>query len=664
LGGRVVVPKQAFTRKPTSESLLRLVAALVAALSLVVNGCAPLSPNVKYLFAPEVRTCPPWSSAYGDKPTIDHWCSARVDEPIPKTVYVSPGCYANGSGRIDTVTVAQAANYAAQVEEEYIGAKAEYGSIPGAAGLLLIPAGASALALGALGESATAVSALGFGSAAILGGGYLLSNPAREKAYMAGADALQCLMGTMQPFDIEQGSLTLVQLCAYDSVLEQKKEDLQSQIPIFVGQLASYQALAGNNPNKATKKKLCYAEKLLKAANASLDAATSAYDSGTKYYNYSYDNAGYEMVNSVNAINNKVSSSMITTEPDLHALANNLSNIIPESAQKLAGIDKTATVSKAGVEKAKAAIAKAVAAAPKAKAQYPLFGIDEDDGNLYARISEANNATDEVIVRTPSEIVPKIKDCSKGFDQPGVPPDVLTLNPAGDITLGPGDTEKVTISGGKLPYSVRWLCDCYNVGVTAQTTYLDTSATIVIAASDSAAAHGDNTYPLMITDATGIGSPLNVVVVSKKADNSDTPDCESSTPPKPPKSRSKGGSVSSGTVILVAQAVAAVRTAAHQAADAAGEANREANRAEDSEKNGNKKEAIGAFHNASNAMVNAYSAFDTAQAKAEEARIQAGEANDSVLTKLIRTADSEVGNAAKSAAAAGSDAARAQRAAY
>jgi hypothetical protein len=170
---------------------------VLAAALLLLSGCAPISPNAKYLFAPEVRTCPPTLSSDSGKSQYseDYSCWARIDEPRPAQAT---------QGQRSSLTVSQATNYARQIEEEYIGAKSEYGSISSATGLLLIPAGASALALGAEGGSAAAVSALGFGSAGVLGLGYWLSNTKREKVYMTGSDALECLIGTMQPFDVEQ----------------------------------------------------------------------------------------------------------------------------------------------------------------------------------------------------------------------------------------------------------------------------------------------------------------------------------------------------------------------------------------------------------------------------------------------------------------------------
>lgn len=226
------------------------------------------------------------------------------------------------------------------------------------------------------------------------------------------------------------------------------------------------------------------------------------------------------------------------------------------------------------------------------------------------------------------------------------------MNPAGDIALSPGDTAKVTISSGKLPYAVRWLCDCYNIGVTAQTTYQDTTATIVIAASDTARV---DSYPLMITDATGIGSSLSVVVASKKVDNS-TPDCaEVST------TDTKGGAGSSSfTVNAVAQAAAGAHTAALKAANAA---KVDADKAETAASEGKETDAAIAAHRATKDAASAYSALATAQTKARAARAKAGGSADPILTSLIQTADSEVGKAANSAAAAGVDAARAQRAA-
>ena len=155
---------------------------------------------MKYLFAPDIRTCPPLVDNEGNY-SEDSYCPARVKEPLP-----TPKDSADGGSRI---TVSQGTNYARQIEQEYIGAKAQYGSVASSLGVLIIPAGASALALGAEGISSTAVTALGFGSAALLGEGYWLTNKPREKVYMTGASALECLIDTMQPFDVEQTNFTI-----------------------------------------------------------------------------------------------------------------------------------------------------------------------------------------------------------------------------------------------------------------------------------------------------------------------------------------------------------------------------------------------------------------------------------------------------------------------
>lgn len=198
-GGSEVELKAEVVARVIARYCFGKVSIVIAAVILFLTGCAPISPNAKYLFAPEVRTCPPYLASDGNY-YVDHSCAARVDEPVPdsKTTRGGP----------TSITVSQATNYARQIEEEYIGAKSEYGSISSATGVLLIPAGASALALDAEGGSATAVSALGFGSAGVLGLGYWLSNTKREKVYTTGANALECLIGTMQPFDVEQTDFT------------------------------------------------------------------------------------------------------------------------------------------------------------------------------------------------------------------------------------------------------------------------------------------------------------------------------------------------------------------------------------------------------------------------------------------------------------------------
>lgn len=623
---------------------------VLAAAILLLSGCAPISPNAKYLFAPEVRTCPPYLASDG-KYYVDHSCAARVDEPLPTS---------QAPGAPSSVTVSQATNYARQIEEEYIGAKSEYGSISSATGLLLIPAGASALALGAEGGSAAAVSALGFGSAGVLGLGYWLSNTKREKVYMTGADALECLIGTMQPFDVEQTDF---------KELEKRRDDMSeanSGASLRTDELVEQLTRVRSNPaatkNPCAKPVLCYAEQALKAAKSNSQAQSKAYDAALKYELFSERYAGNAMVSVTNTINNKVNEVMTDTEPDLHALASRLSGAIPQSAQSLAGISTASTAtSTAAILTQKTEIAKPEAEKAEANLKAAAAGTgggvcgtsnpdsvgekaSDELGELFER-SEALQIentfllgqTETVVDLTPDVIKPKTESCTKLFDQPGVAPDVLTLNPDGYIAVTQGEKKKVTISGGKLPFAVRLMCDCYDKGITAETDYDSGKATIEISASASASV---NSYPLMVTDSTGIGRPLIIVVSKKAGDSADTPDCPSAE---------ESAIASIGDVKAMAELAASAHSYAVEAADA----KTAADKALKSHK----------ANDASDAASKAYSAAAKAQALAAEATASAAGSKDPIIQNLAQAAYAESQKAAQSAAEAAADAARAATAA-
>ncbi len=134
-----------------------------------------------------------------------------------------------------------------------------------------------------------------------------------------------------------------------------------------------------------------------------------------------------------------------------------------------------------------------------------------------------NSKAEDVADLTPDDIKPKTDTCTKAFDIPEAPPTLLTLNPGGYIPLEQGGKQTVTVAGGKAPYDVRIMCDCYKLGFTASMKVAGAKTTLEIAASDSVPAAS---YPLLVSDATGVGRSL-VVMVSQKApaDTSDTPDC-------------------------------------------------------------------------------------------------------------------------------------------
>jgi len=167
-----------------------------------------------------------------------------------------------------------------------------------------------------------------------------------------------------------------------------------------------------------------------------------------------------------------------------------------------------------------------------------LVALFDRSETLQWRNYQLNSSTETVVTLTPTDIAPKTENCTKLFNQAGVPPDVLSLNPGGYIVLKPGATQSVVITGGKAPYDVRLMCDCFGNGISASVIYDSGKGSIKITASDGAKA---GTYPLMVADSTGIGRPLTLVVDPFKKDDSDLPDCAAVTAEAVVPKTSKGG---------------------------------------------------------------------------------------------------------------------------
>jgi hypothetical protein len=541
---------------------------------LISISCAPFSSNAKYLYSPNVDIASLRSTAVSGPVKKD-------SKDISKDSNNNIACPDTGdpaesdSSKLMPITIRQGTICARTVENEYCGAQDEYASIPAAFGTLLIPVGSSALALAGTGQSAAAVTSLGFGSAAILAGGYLLSNKKREKVYMTGASALECLIDTMGPFDKDQNPTTFENLSTEKKRLEEVKEHLDKDIPALEAAITQYHAnyaFVGQN----AKKMLCYAEKTLSSAKTAQSAAIKANDSSGKYLNYSEDRAGREMVNDVHIMDNKVRMAMIDNEPDLQKLASNLSGAIPATAQSLAGINAKTSDSKKAADEAtmqqdSANQAKSRSNAAKQQNQQvqeqtekkekksfeltfprenfdtalpnipsdPRYGflkpVDQQRrmakslssliakaDRLFYQTPSAIGATNEVVDLTPSEITPNIKACTDLFKESTTTPQtVLTLNPYGDILIPQGGQETVEISNGNPPYTVMFLGQRRDINATEKVA--KEKASIVIQASNKAKVK--SSIPLMVTDSTGIGKVLNIVVVSKKPHSSTEPDC-------------------------------------------------------------------------------------------------------------------------------------------
>ncbi len=151
--------------------------------------------------------------------------------------------------------------------------------------------------------------------------------------YNTGANAIDCLLGNMQPFTNVSDHTHIVFTGAQDlKQLEKAKSELDAA-------MSAYQALHIYNkdcdPKKANERKDAAA--LLNAAQTADKAAQDSLKAGIDF-NSSTLGAPATIVYAVYSINEGIVKGLVNTEPDVSALAGNLKGVIPDSADNLAGI--------------------------------------------------------------------------------------------------------------------------------------------------------------------------------------------------------------------------------------------------------------------------------------------------------------------------------------
>lgn len=222
-----------------------------------------------------------------------------------------------------------AIEYANNARAEYLRAGSVYSSTPGVLASILIPVGGAAVALGIEGVASGVVTGLGVGGASLLGMGTFYQHKDREQVYNTGANAIDCLLGTMQPFtNVSDDTLDLL---AQDLVeLSVAKAELERA-------MSAYQNLHIYDDCSKDEKVRKDAATLLGAAQTVDKAAQSGLQAGIDF-NSSTLAAPATIVYSVYSINDGIIKGLINTEPDVQTLAGNLKGVIPDSANNLAGI--------------------------------------------------------------------------------------------------------------------------------------------------------------------------------------------------------------------------------------------------------------------------------------------------------------------------------------
>lgn len=167
--------------------------------------------------------------------------------------------------------VKKAIDYANAANDEYLKAQGQHASMPGVAGLALLPAAGAATALGIEGVGSSVVTGLGVGAATLLGLGTYLHTPAREAVYNTGSLGIQCMLENMQPYtSVNDADLSrLIGNIDSDHLPQNgSTEDLDTAKTELDLQIVRVEALGLQKDCRKLPRAMKFASLLLKAAKA------------------------------------------------------------------------------------------------------------------------------------------------------------------------------------------------------------------------------------------------------------------------------------------------------------------------------------------------------------------------------------------------------------
>ena len=447
--------------------------------------------------------------------------------------------------------------YAEYAKDEYMAAKRQEGSIPPFLASVLGPIGGTALALGALGINPTAVTSLGAAGGTIAGIGTVVQSKDREKIYVTGAEGVQCLLNNMQP---------------YTYIDREELRKLYKALKILASERVLVSTLTAAAQAEAQPKD-CLAQekdpkkknrgKLLEAAQAASKAAATTDSIGNTFLRTAHDSPA-TIVYVVDKINNSVSESIISTEPDIQTLAKNLQTTITTEEQNITASAqsvpnaKTSTKDAAASTPPPAAAAAAPAAvpspaeapidvgAPPSLPTDPEFPVPYDvsdrvrlrtvDAQLSAALIDMATTGGQILDIVGDNIKPPKNDACPILAKKSGEPKVLTFVPDGDIIVKNGSHTDLTVAGAQNPY-VRPLFGQTEPTITA--TLKENNVLEVAATKD--AKYGE--YPFFVGDGP-TGKPVNVVILYSQSacDGAAGPGGKPPAPPKPaPKRGAKPG---------------------------------------------------------------------------------------------------------------------------
>lgn len=344
------------------------------------------------------------------------------------------GCDDNGHDRSGEIVatreceVKKAIDYANAANDEYIKAQWQHSSMPGLAGLALLPAAASATALGMLGVGATAVTGLGVGAATMLGLGLYLHTPDREAVYNTGSLGIQCMLENMEPYTrINSLDLSILTrtidsgtILGADDGIDVGNLDLTRAKDRLDLQINNVEALGLQNNCQRLPRVMKIASLLLIAAKAADKAADKTIQAGNEFARTALA-APISIVNKTNDINTTLNKELIAKEAKLSDLAGSVKSAASDPReQALAGL--TADAQNAAAD-AQTKTANATSAKPATKqTPSPSPGTE----NMEAPSTFAPNTVFKELGQDQVQIIPSHNLAQQTGQAPGAQSETFT----------------------------------------------------------------------------------------------------------------------------------------------------------------------------------------------------------------------------------------------
>ncbi len=310
-------------------------------------------------------------------------------------------------------------------------------------GMALIPMAAAAMGLAVYGGNEETVLGLGLGSTAAFGSATFLQSPTRDRIYAAGIKAVQCSVIALQPLEVTDDELKII------DTLQTKLTELGNKTALFKGMLTP------GKPYSADFK--AEADELLKIADATLQNAHENYLQGSELER-AVNKAGRELVSAVKKIDGQIVEAIVLSDKSLNSLLtivsglNQLSSNFSPTGNPLyvpPATDNDKDKDKKNIQ------SRSFEFNPQKTPADPDQTLKKKLKELKGLINEVSNASLQVAGLVNAI---KLNRSQENLKSCGVDPkdfiQNITLSPTGPFVLTQGDSKPVMIKGGQHPWKV------------------------------------------------------------------------------------------------------------------------------------------------------------------------------------------------------------------